>query len=142
MYSAAMVPRFRGQPRWFRRLGPYFLVDQLFALTSTNEDPADAWRSYYLGAGIFAWLTWHIAVGIGMAAGPSLPAGFDLSFAVPALFLGLLTPSLIRRPALAAAVVGAVTTAVFWRVPNRGGMLVGSLAGVFAGYAAERRGRA
>ena len=141
MYSAAMVPRYRGQPQWFRRFGPYLLIDQLFALVSTNDDPPDEWRSYYLGGGVFAWITWHVAVGAGLLVGPALPETLDLSFAVPALFLGLLTPSLVRRPALVAAVVAAAGTAAFWRVPNRGGMLIGSLLGVVAGYAAERRER-
>jgi 4-azaleucine resistance transporter AzlC len=139
MYSAAMVPRYRGQPKWFRRLGPYFLIDQLFALLATNEDPPDEWRSYYLGGGVFAWITWHIAVGAGLVIGPALPQTLDLAFAVPALFLGLLTPSLVRRPALIAAVVAALATAAFWTVPNRGGMLIGSLLGVVAGYLAERK---
>lgn len=140
MYSAAMVPRFRTQPRWFRRLGPYFLIDQMFALASTNlEDGNDDWRSYYLGAGLFAWLLWQAAVAAGILLGPVLPDGLDLSFTIPALFIGLLVPGLVRRPALFAAVTGAVVSAALWRIPNRGGMLVGSVAGIVAGYAAETR---
>lgn len=138
MYSAAMVPRFRGQPTWFRRLGPYVLIDQVFALASTNDDPPDDWRGYYLGAGGLAWVVWHISVALGIVVGPVLPETLDLSFSVPALFIGLLVPGLVRRPSLVAAVTGALVTAAFWRVPNRGGMLIGSLFGVTAGYLAER----
>ena len=32
MYSAAMAPTFQEQPAWFRWIGSYFLIDQVFAL--------------------------------------------------------------------------------------------------------------
>lgn len=137
MYSAALIGRFRTQPRWFRRLGPYLLLDQVFALVSTHDSPPRSWRAYYLGAGLSAWVMWQLFVGAGVLFGPSIPAGIDVSFAVPALFLGLLVPSLVRRPAAVAAVVGAGVTAACWQIPNRGGMLIGGLAGMVAGYFTE-----
>ena len=30
LYSVTMAPRFQGQPRWFRFIGPYVLIDQVF----------------------------------------------------------------------------------------------------------------
>ncbi len=141
MYSAALVPRFREQPRWFRWFGPYLLLDQNFALSSVKEaDPVD-WRAYYIAAGGTAWVTWQIAVAVGIVFGPVIPEAIDLSFAVPALFIGLLVPSLRTRPALLAAVVGALVTASFAGVPNRGGMLIGGVAGVVAGTWADLRSR-
>lgn len=137
MYSAALVPQFRSQPRWFRIVGPYLMLDQVFALSSIRVAPPPSWRAFYLGAGIFAWGFWQLFVGVGVVFGPSLAGDFDFSFAVPAVFLGLLVPALVRRPAVVAAVVGAVVTAGFWEVPNRGGMLIGGLAGAIAGYLAE-----
>jgi predicted branched-subunit amino acid permease len=110
------------QPRWFRLAGPYLLLDQVFALVSTHVAPTN-WRAYYLGAGLFAWTYWQTFVGAGVVFGPAISADFDVSFAVPALFLALLVPGLVRRPAIVAASVGAVVTAAFWQVPNRGGML-------------------
>jgi len=137
MYSAALVPQFRAQPRWFRRFGPYLLLDQVFALASTHDAPSRNWRSYYIGAGATAWLLWQVLVGAGVLFGPIISADLDIDFVVPALFLGLLVPALVRRPAAVAAAVGAVVTAAFWQVPNRGGMLIGGIAGVVAGYLAE-----
>lgn len=135
MYSAALVPQFRSQPRWFRVFGPYLLLDQVFALSSLHNAPPANWRAFYLGAGLSAWTFWQVFVGAGVMFGPS--TDFDFSFAVPAVFLGLLVPALVRRPAVVAAVVAAVVTAVFWEIPNRGGMLAGGLAGANAGYLAE-----
>ncbi len=138
MYSGALVPRFRTQPRWFRWVGPYVLIDQVFALVSIRSDDTDhEWRSYYLGAGGLLWVVWQTTMAVGILAGPALPAGVQLEFAVPAMFVGLLVPNLTRRPAVLAAVVGAITTAVFWEVPNRGGMLIGAGLGALAGYLAE-----
>ena len=140
MYSAALVPKFRGQPKWFRILGPYFLLDQNFALSSVNDDQPDEWRAYYLGAGALAWVSWQFAVAFGILVGPILPESFDLSFAVPALFIGLLVPTLRTKPATFAAVVGVVVTVVFAGIANRGGMLIGGVAGVVAGTWADLRG--
>lgn len=137
MYSAALVPQFRSQPRWFRVFGPYLLLDQVFALSSTYDAPPTNWRAFYLGAGLSAWTFWQVFVGAGVIFGPSIAADFDFSFAVPAVFLGLLVPALARRPAAVAAIVGAVVTGAFWEIPNRGGMLLGGLAGAIAGYLAE-----
>lgn len=140
MYSAALVPRFRTQPRWFRWLGPYFLVDQMFALVIVRRADDDLhWRAYYLGAGLCFWIAWQLTMAVGLLAGPALPAGVQLEFAVPAMFIGLLVPGLTTRPGVVAAVTGAVTTAVFWEVPNRGGMLIGALVGAVAGFVAEGR---
>ncbi|MDX1448829.1 MAG: AzlC family ABC transporter permease [Acidimicrobiia bacterium] len=138
MYSAGLVAHFQDQPRWFRRLGPYLLLDQVFALASFHDAPPEQWRAYYLGAGATAWTYWQTFVGLGVLFGPAISTDIDVSFAVPALFLALLVPALARRPAQVAAVVGAGVTALFWQIPNRGGMLVGGLAGVLGGYLAER----
>lgn len=141
MYSAAMVPAFRPQPRWFRWLGPYLLIDQMFALVSVRELGRDEFRWYYLGAGGAAWLMWQVSVAAGILLGPVVPEALDLSFTVPALFIGLLVPTLTTRPAVAAAVTGVAVTAVLAGIPNRGGMLVGGVAGVIVGTVLDLRGR-
>ena len=53
MYSAALASAFREQPRWFRWLAPWFLVDQIFALASVrpSHDP-DSFRGYYLSCAV------------------------------------------------------------------------------------------
>ncbi len=139
MYSAALVPRFRNQPRWFRVLGPYLLIDQIFVLAErrADHDPA-RWRAYYLGAGVTMWLVWLAAVAAGLVLGPVLPASLDLSFVAPALFLTLLAPALMQRPALVGAIAAVVVTAALSSVPNRGGMLVGAFAGSAAATVADR----
>lgn len=140
MYSAALAPRFGSQPRWFRWLGPYFLVDQAFALASLRiDDPPESFRRYYLGAGLTFWTVWQVSVALGLVVGPVVPVEWSLGFAVPLLFVGLLFVAVGSRPALAAAVAAGGVTWLTLGIPNRLGIVLGALAGVGAGLAAGRR---
>jgi 4-azaleucine resistance transporter AzlC len=139
MYSAALVPKFRDQPRWFRWVGPYFLVDQIFALVSVRNDEPRRWRSYYLGMSALAIVMWLTAMGSGMLLGSFLPEWLDFEFGIPLLFLGLIVPTLRQGPPIVAAVVGVVGATAFSSLPNRGGILIGGALGMVAGAWAERR---
>lgn len=141
MYSAALVPKFRGQPAWFRRLGPYVLIDQVFALSTVREGSPAEWRAYYLGSGLFAWFFWQVTVAAGIFLGPVIPAGLSLEFAIPVLFIGLVVPTLVRKPLVAAALSAVAVTALFSGLPNRSGMLIGGVAGAMVGTMMERRAR-
>lgn len=142
MYSVALSPTFGSQPRWFRWLGPYFLIDQAFALSVFVLDrPPASFRRYYLACGLTFWSVWQVSVALGLVVGPVIPADLSLSFAVPLLFLGLLLGVLRTTPAVAAAIVGAAVTLATLGLPNRAGILVGAAAGVIAGVSAERRVR-
>lgn len=138
MYSAALAPTYQQQPAWFRWLGPYFLIDQMFALASleTDSDP-DTFRTYYLSAGITFWSLWQITTALGLAIGPVVPEEWNLAFAVPLLFIGLIVLGIDRSSKLVAALAGAGVAYVFAGLPNRSGLLVGALAGILAGTVAE-----
>lgn len=140
MYSAAMAPTFQKQPTWFRWLGPYVLIDQMFALAvieETHSDP-DEFRSYYLGAGLTFWTLWQATTALGIAIGPVVPEDWNLEFAVPLLFVGLIVIGIDRSSKLIAALVGAGVTFLFAGLPNRSGLLIGALVGVVVGTIVER----
>ena len=139
MYSAAMSPAFGPQPRWFRWLGPYVLIDQQFALVAfRTDDPPVSFRRYYLGSGVTLWTVWQTTVALGLVIGPIIPAAWSLGFAVPLLFLGLLVGALDSSPAVIAAAASAATGYATIGLPNRSGILVGAGAGVLAGLVASR----
>ena len=74
MYSAALAPKFQEQPRWFRWLGPYVLIDQVFALSSLRlEDEPKKFRTFYLTIGALFWTFWQINIAIGLFLGPVVP---------------------------------------------------------------------
>jgi 4-azaleucine resistance transporter AzlC len=139
MYSAAMAPTFQSQPAWFRWLGPYVLIDQMFALTSLEADTEPkVFRTYYLAAGATFWTLWQITTAIGIAIGPVVPEEWNLEFAVPLLFIGLIVLGIDKSSKVVAAMVGAGVTFLFAGMPSRSGLLVGALVGILAGTIAER----
>lgn len=139
MYSAALAPRFQNQPRWMQLLGPYVLIDQVFALASLRrDDDPGTFRLYYLAVGAIFWTLWQVTTALGLLIGPAVPTDWQLQFAVPILFLGLIVMSIDKSPKLVAALVGAGVTFLFAGLPNRAGLLVGALAGILAGTIAER----
>jgi len=142
MYSAAMAPTFQDQPTWFRWVGPYFLIDQIFALTiiETDQDPA-TFRTYYMASAVTMWVLWQVTTALGLALGPIVPEAWNLEFAVPLLFVALLVMGIDRTSKLIAALVGAGVTFLFASLPNRTGLLVGAVAGILMGTLAERARR-
>lgn len=138
MYSAALSPAFRRQPLWMRIVGPYFLADQVFALSVLQEDlEPRAFRRYYLSVAALFWTGWQLATIAGMIIGPVIPDGWRLDFAVPIMFLGLVLFSINKRPAAIAAVVGGLVGLASVGLSDRLGILVGAIAGVLAGAVAE-----
>ncbi|MET0566081.1 MAG: AzlC family ABC transporter permease [Acidimicrobiia bacterium] len=139
MYSAALAPTFQRQPRWFRWFGPYLLIDQLFALTTVRlDDEPDSFRAYYLAVGATFWILWSVVVALGLLLGPVVPEQWNLEFAIPILFIGLLVLGIEHWPELVAALAGAGVTYLAAGLPNRTGLLVGAFIGMIAGFVAER----
>ena len=140
MYSAAMAPTFQRQPTWMRWVGPFFLIDQVFALAilQTGRDPR-AFRRYYLSVGLFFWINWLWATGLGMVVGPIVPEGWRLDLAPSIMFVGIVLIGVSRRPQAVAALVGGRVGLATAGLQDRLGILVGAVAGVAAGVAVERR---
>lgn len=139
LYSAAVAPQFQHQPRWFRWLAPYVLIDQVFALLKLHHytDPR-AYRLFYLAAGSGFWLLWMLFTALGLVLGPAVPESWGLAFAAPVMFVSLLVGMVDSRPKLVAAIVGAVLMALLLGVPNRGGLMIAALMGMAAGAVMER----
>jgi len=136
LYSVTMAPRFRGQPRWFRWLGPYVLIDQVFALSMLRRHgtPAD-FRAYFLAAGFTFWFLWMLCTALGLFVGPLVPDSWNLVFAAPVLFVSLLVLAIDRWEKVLVALVAAATAVVFAGLPNRFGLLIGALGGIALGLA-------
>ncbi len=139
LYSAAMAPVFQKQPRWFRWLAPYALIDQMFALTVVRsaDDPVD-FRSYYVGSALVYITGWNLTTAAGLLIGPKIPVGWELGFAVPLMFVVLLILGIDRWPKLVAALAAAAATYLTAGLPNRTSLLVGGAVGVLAGLLAYR----
>lgn len=142
MYSAAMAPAFQQQPVWFRWVGSYFLIDQVFALSMMrSNDPPRVFRVYYLTVGMTFWLLWLLTTALGMVIGPVVPAQWGLGFAVPVMFTSLLVMGINRWPKAVAALAAAGTALAAAGLPNRIGLLLGAAVGVTVGVVLERARR-
>ncbi len=120
LYGAALQPRFRDQPAWFRWLGPHLLIDQTYATASARPELAEParFRRYWLTAGAAIAVAWLASHAVGLIVGPALPAHSPLEIAAPAIFVGLLAAQLRTRPAVLAAAVAAVVPATTSALPQ------------------------
>ena len=139
MYGATLAGRFRDQPRWFRWLGPWMIVDQTFALASARDDAGPAWfRGYWLASGVLLGAGYTAMVAVGAVLGPVVPAGIGLDVTIPALFVALLAGRVRNRPAAVAVVVAGLVTALALELPHGLALPTGALAGAAAAVIAGR----
>ncbi len=142
MYSAALAPAFSRQPKWFRWLAPFLLIDQVFAMVSPRtSDPPERFRSYYLTCGSVFFIGWQAVTLLGIFFGSFVPASWGLSFAPGVMFVGIVVLMLDRRASVVAAVVAAVVCFVAVGLPNRSGLLLGAVCGIVAGFLTDRAPR-
>ena len=128
LYSVTLAPRFQGQPAWFRWLGPYVLIDQVFALTQVKELSDDAdFRRYYLAAGFMFWGLWVSFTGLGIILAPIIPETLGIDIAIPLLFLGLLLMAIKRRSQLVTALVSGGAALAFAGMDNQVGLIIAVL---------------
>ena len=140
VYSAALSPQLAREPRWFRWAAPYLLVDPLFALVSRRGEShgRTSLRHYYLGAGLALWCAWGPIMLAGVLVGPSLPEAAWIDFAIPALFIGFLVPSLGGRASYVAAIAGGAVALAAVSLPGGLGLVLATLIGAALGAASGR----
>jgi predicted branched-subunit amino acid permease len=133
LYSTALAQAFRAFPVPWRLGLPYLLTDQAASLAlqrfEVDHDPARR-RWWFLGAGLLFASGWWIGTLVGYFAGGLLPERLEIGFAVPAMFIALLVPSLINRPAVVAAAVAGVVAVAASGLPNGLNVIAAALCGI------------
>ena len=131
LYSVTLAPKFQNQPSWFRWIGSYVLIDQVFVLSQIKPiDEPVAFRRYFLSAGFTFWTLWMICTALGVVLGPAIPPEWGVEFAAPVLFVSLMMAASDRRDKLAAAGLAMTTTYLSAGLPNRAGILVAVISAV------------
>lgn len=143
LYSASLAPHLAGETLRTRLAMAYLLTDQAYAVSIARWDGADDPRRrvpYYLGAALTLWGSWQAVTVLGALIGSSVPEDVDLEFAVPLVFLVLLVPALVGRPAVAAALAGGFG-AVLAAELGAGSLSLtaGAVAGIVVGAVVDRR---
>jgi predicted branched-subunit amino acid permease len=141
MYGAALEPRFRSQPAWFRWLAPHFLVDQSYILADSRNDLGNPqrFRRYWLTVAAAIGGVWLSAIGLTLTVGDLLPAETPLCFAPTVILVGILVPKLRYKKARQAAVAAVLATLCGASLPSGGGLLLGVVVGAFAPTLMARR---
>ncbi|MGH2621107.1 MAG: AzlC family ABC transporter permease [Anaerolineales bacterium] len=139
LYSASLAPSLAHLPRpWKLALG-WLLTDEAFAMASRRVRGGNLANAhwYVFGTGLTLWAAWQISTAAGIALGAGLPPSLSLDFALPLTFLALVTPTLVDRPTLAAALSAGVLALAFVNFPFRLGLVAASIAGVGLGLWVE-----
>ena len=148
LYSASMAEYVRHLPRRWRLLLAYVLTDEAYAVAvlryQRREDdkraPAHDLRHwYFLGAGFTLWAGWQLSTAAGLLFGATIPAEWELDFAVPLTFIALLTLLLRERAGQAAALAAALGALAFAALPYKLGLVAAIVLGLAAGAWTVRR---
>ena len=94
---------------------------------------------YFLGAGFTLWAGWQLSTAAGLLFGATIPAEWELDFAVPLTFIALLTLLLRERAGQAAALVAALGALAFAALPYKLGLVAAIVLGLLAGVGTVRR---
>ena len=148
MYSAAIAPHLAHLDWRWRSALSFLMTDQSFVSAAERYGaPGDAAHRHwhFLGAASTLYVTWQVAVAIGVVAGARIPAEWSLDFAVVLTFVALLVPAVRTRADLAAAIVAAAIALAAAGLPYRLALVAATIGGIAAGLALEtsrRRGSA
>jgi predicted branched-subunit amino acid permease len=105
--------------------------------TDPASDPTGDGRWYYLGTALPLWATWVGASVVGIVFGARVPESWQLDFAIPLLFMGLLFPALDGTPSYVAGGVAGVLAIAGFGLPFDAGILVAAIGGIAAGVVAD-----
>lgn len=158
IYSTALAPHFRGLRRDLRLLLAYALTDQTFGVCTIEYDRMDreaakesgedgsqgdprlkAW--FYAGTVAVMWPIWVLASFVGAFVGANVPETWGLDFAMPLMFTALVAPTLGRRGAVPAAIVGGTGGVLLAGMPLGLGLIIAALLGIAVGVFWEGWGR-
>jgi predicted branched-subunit amino acid permease len=142
MYSAALSPHLAHLDMRWKVLLAYLMTDQSFASTMRRYGEAGDHRHkhwHFLGSCTTLYVTWQVAVVVGVVAGTGVPADWSLDFVVVLTFIALLVPVIRTRADLAAALVAGVVALAAAGLPYRLSLVVGSTAGIAVALVIDRK---
>ncbi|MEO7760745.1 MAG: AzlC family ABC transporter permease [Casimicrobiaceae bacterium] len=146
IYSAALARHARAAPLKTRVLYATFIVDHTYAFTEqrARDRPSNPHLlAYYLGCCAVIWPTWVLFNALGIFAGLSIPANWQLEFTVPLAFISLMAPLLRDRGMWIAALAGGLAGLLFVNLPLKLGLIAACATGVGITMGVDRwiRGR-
>lgn len=144
MYSASLQPHLGAASFRQRALAAYLNVDASYALGIQRFEEEADWSvsqkfMFFCGTMVFMFPLWVIGTWIGAIAGDALPAGLDLDFAMPIMFLAVTAPMLKTVAHLGAAVTSVIGALLLSFLPSGIGLLIAAVFAMAVGAEIERR---
>ncbi|OGX78994.1 branched-chain amino acid ABC transporter permease [Exiguobacterium sp. SH31] len=117
LMSASLSQRIETTSNRFLAAIAFGVTDETFSVASTRNE---ATRGHFvLGLNLIAFFAWNVGTWIGVFLAFGLPQSVQASMGIAlyAMFIGLLVPSLTRKPVIVVAALAVVTQAVlYWGV--------------------------
>ena len=144
MYSASLQPHLGAASLRQRALAAYLNVDASYALGMLKFEDEPDWSvtdkfMFFCGTMVLMFPLWVIGSWIGAVTGDAFPAGFDLDFAMPIMFLALTAPMLRTLAHLGAAVTSVIGALLLSFLPSGIGLLLAGVVAMAVGAEIERR---
>jgi predicted branched-subunit amino acid permease len=119
------------------------MIDEVYATAwkrhQKGDLPPEAFRWYFLGAGVSLIVVWWTTTVLGAILGNVLPEKTvdALGFTMPLIFTSIIVSLLVTRPALFAALSAGVAGVIFAPLPNKLGLLLAAAIGITVGALLE-----
>lgn len=142
MYSASLVPWFRGTSSSQKAWIAYTLVDQTYALSIQHYERHPKLGlpqrvAYFMGAATGMCIPWVLSSWLGAVLGSAISDDIALDFAMPICFLAMIAPMLRTFAHMAACFVAIVTALAFAGLPSGLGMMLAAPLGMATGAVVE-----
>lgn len=142
LYGLAIRNKMIDKPLKWRGPIAFFLTDELFAFSHHHRAYQGKLRLVYaLIAGGSFYVARNLWTLIGIVAGQFLPdlTNLGLDFAIAAIFIALVLPSINALPVLCACLTSAVTILVFKLIHFEFGLIASALLGMSVGYVLQSK---
>ncbi|MFG1345119.1 AzlC family ABC transporter permease [Xanthobacter autotrophicus DSM 431] len=136
LMAASLRPWLGTMPAWQIYPALLLLADNNWAASLRYHTEGGDDAGFFIGSGLVTWAVWIIATMAGHVIGGGIPdpkaVGIDL--VVPAFFVAMLLPNWKgRREAVGWGVAAVVSVAASYLLPGWWFIVIGALAGAFAG---------
>lgn len=143
IYSAGVSRQFSDFPKKWRIILSYWLTDQLYAISISRREEINAilpglrqW--YFLGSAIGTWFFWFGSSFVGIFFGQLIPPSWNLSFAIPLMFMPLVISVCKSKFAIVTVVLSALFVIIFHQLPLGLGVVAAILLSSFFGYLIQK----
>lgn len=114
LMSASLSQRLETTSNRFLAAIAFGVTDETFSVASTRDESTRG--HFVLGLNMIAFLAWNVGTWIGVFLAFGLPVSVQASMGIAlyAMFIGLLVPSLTRKPVIVVAAIAVLTQAVLY----------------------------